>query len=91
MYRQRTKQYKAELKKLEALAAKERERQLAEERAHARRLAAMGEGGVEDPVSNSIIEFFTLLLAVPTSMTENTVAGLLCGTGYISMGRRTPE
>ncbi|CAM9675644.1 unnamed protein product, partial [Scytosiphon promiscuus] len=51
MYRQRTRQYKAELKKLEALAAKERERQLAEERAHARRLAAMGEatGGADDP------------------------------------------
>ncbi|CAM9398531.1 unnamed protein product [Ectocarpus fasciculatus] len=50
MYRQRTRQYKAELRKLEALAAKERERQLAEERAHARRLAAMGEAaaGTDD-------------------------------------------
>lgn len=41
MYRQRTRQYKVELRKLEAQAAKERERLLAEERAHARRLAAM--------------------------------------------------
>lgn len=50
MYRQRTRQYKVELKKLEALAAKERERLLAEERAHARRLAATGEapGGADD-------------------------------------------
>ncbi|CAM9833140.1 unnamed protein product, partial [Ectocarpus sp. 12 AP-2014] len=50
MYRQRTRQYKAELRKLEAQAAKERERQLAEERAHARRLAAMGEAaaGTDD-------------------------------------------
>lgn len=53
MYRQRTRQYKAELRKLEAQAAKERERLLAEERAHARRLAAMGEaagGGADDQV-----------------------------------------
>lgn len=50
MYRQRTRQYKLELKKLEALAAKERERVLVEERAHAKRLAAMGEaaGGADD-------------------------------------------
>lgn len=50
IYRQRTRQYKVELKKLEVLAAKERGRLLAEERAHARRLAAMGEaaGGVDD-------------------------------------------
>ncbi|CAM9624757.1 unnamed protein product [Ectocarpus sp. 6 AP-2014] len=50
IYRQRTRQYKAELRKLEAQAAKERERQLAEERAHARRLAAMGEAaaGTDD-------------------------------------------
>lgn len=52
MYRQRTRQYKAELRKLEAQAAKEQERQLAEERAHARRLAAMGEAatGTDDHV-----------------------------------------
>lgn len=52
MYRQRTRQYKIELKKLEAIAAKERERVLAEERAHARRLAAMGEAaaGNDDQV-----------------------------------------
>ncbi|CBJ48596.1 conserved unknown protein [Ectocarpus siliculosus] len=50
IFRQRTRQYKAELRKLEAQAAKERERQLAEERAHARRLAAMGEAaaGTDD-------------------------------------------
>lgn len=55
MYRQRTRQYKVELKKLEAIAAKERERLLAEERAHARRLAALGEvaGGTDDQVSET--------------------------------------
>lgn len=52
IFRQRTRQYKVELKKLEAIAAKERERALAEERAHARRLAALGDaaGGVDDQV-----------------------------------------
>lgn len=50
MYRQRTRQYKVELRKLEAIAAKERERLLAEERAHARRQAALGDkaGGADD-------------------------------------------
>ncbi|CAM9838922.1 unnamed protein product [Pylaiella littoralis] len=50
IFRQRTRQYKVELKKLEAIAAKERERALAEERAHARRLAALGDaaGGADD-------------------------------------------
>ena len=68
MYRQRTRQYKVELKKLEALAAKERERLLAEERAHARRLAATGEaaGGADDQACIIVLLAFRRLHINPT-------------------------
>lgn len=46
---------KAELKKMEELAAKERERQEAEARVHAKRLAAMGETPSPEQVSPCIL------------------------------------
>lgn len=44
---------KAELRKMEAIAAKERERQEAEERAHERRLAAMGGEAAPDNAAST--------------------------------------
>lgn len=43
---------------MEALAAKERERQQAEERAHAKRLAAMGEVVPDDPTKQVRLPYF---------------------------------
>lgn len=43
---------------MEALAAKERERQQAEERAHAKRLAAMGEAVPDDQAKQVRLPYF---------------------------------
>lgn len=54
---------------MEALAAKEREKQQAEERAHAKRLAAMGEAVPDDPAKQ---------VRLPCSECETTSFGVLC-------------
>eukprot|EP00752_Nemacystus_decipiens_P013301 g11781.t1 len=92
MYRQRTRQYKLELKKLEALAAKERERLLAEERAHARRLAATGEasGGADDQASPSIVLLPPFRLGRVAWYSQKAAEGLQAEKQPAANGQRPP-